>query len=55
MKAAQFFRFFCRFTVVLVRATDTDLFAAVEARKMIIPVYVHDAPELLRKKLGARS
>ena len=52
MKLAQFYRFFCRYTVVLAQATDTELIAAVEARKMIICVRLEEAQEFLRKQLS---
>ena len=51
MKLAQFYRFFCRYTVVLAQATDAELIAAVEARKMIICVRLEEAQEFLRTQL----
>jgi len=52
MKLAQFYRHFCRYTVVLARATDTELFAAVEARKMIHCVAIEEAPAFLRSQVS---
>lgn len=52
LKVAQFYRYFCRYTVVLARATDGDLIAEVEDRKMILGVTLEDAPGFIRSRLG---
>jgi hypothetical protein len=52
LKVAQFYRYFCRYTVVLARATDKDLITEVEACKMILGFTLEEAPGFIQSRLG---
>lgn len=48
LKLAQFYRFFCRYTVVLARPEDQALIATADARKTIFCVALNDVLRFLR-------